>query len=88
MELHGRSGASMAGLLPLSYPVLESWWRLKGCPEPLHPLEVHALIELDRVILDLHSNNPKKRKTQEEDKVPDGDSRAQHLPWPVKKNGS
>lgn len=45
-ELHGRSGAHMSGLLPLSPVVLEAWARLSG-NAPLHPEEVEGLYRLD-----------------------------------------
>jgi hypothetical protein len=56
MELHGRSGAHMAGLNPLSYATLEAWMRLSGYT--LDPLEVQALIMLDAALLDRSEPEP------------------------------
>jgi hypothetical protein len=56
MELHGRSGAHMAGLNPLNYATLESWMRLTGYT--LDPLEVQALIALDAALLDRSEPEP------------------------------
>lgn len=50
-ELHGRSGVSMNGLAPLSYPVIAEWARLTG-RDP-QPHEVEALIRLDAELLAL-----------------------------------
>lgn len=48
-ELHGRSGASQVGLLPLSPSVLAEWSRLMGIT--LEPHEAQALMVLDAVML-------------------------------------
>jgi hypothetical protein len=48
LELYGRSGAGMAGLLPLSYTEVDAWARLTG-NDP-NPLEVEALMLLDAVM--------------------------------------
>jgi len=55
-ELVGRSGATMAGLAPLSYPTVESWARLMDLT--LSPLEVRALIALDAVLRHPDTDEP------------------------------
>jgi len=47
-ELVGRSGMGMNGLAPLRYSEIEAWSRLTG--RVLVPMEVEALIRLDRVL--------------------------------------
>lgn len=48
-RLHGRSGAGMGGLAPLSYGTIAAWSQFTGItPEPD---EVDALIRLDGVLL-------------------------------------
>jgi hypothetical protein len=47
-ELHGRSGASFGGLLPLSYTTIADWSRLTG--QVIRPHEVAALIQLDAIL--------------------------------------
>lgn len=74
MELHGRSGAHMAGLNPLSYATVDAWSRLTHTyPDPL---EVHALMALDAVLLG--SEPP----TEQEP-----DERVRDDAWPEKKHG-
>ena len=48
LELHGRSGVSMAGLNPLTYQTLDAWARLLE-RDPM-PHEVEALILLDSAL--------------------------------------
>ena len=48
-DLHGRSGAGMAGLAPLSYQTIDAWQKLTGTV--LTPLEVEALISVDGALL-------------------------------------
>jgi len=48
-QLHGRSGASMSGLLPLSPTVIQAWAQLSDVE--IHPWEVWALLYLDSVML-------------------------------------
>lgn len=48
LELHGRSGANMAGLNPLSYEAIDAWGRLTG-RDPM-PHEVEGLILLDAAL--------------------------------------
>jgi hypothetical protein len=48
-ELHGRSGASNAGLAPLSWTQLNAWIEATG--NIVHPWEKRALMELDAVLL-------------------------------------
>ena len=48
LELHGRSGAGMAGLNPLSYETIDAWGRLTG-RDPM-PHEVEGLILLDAAL--------------------------------------
>lgn len=72
MELHGRSGASMAGLLPLNYTTIDAWARMTGTD--IHPLEVRALIALDGVLL---SAEPE----------PEAEPAPRNDAWPERKNG-
>ncbi len=48
-ELHGRSGAGMSGLLPVSYQTIGEWSRLKRIR--LMPYEVDGLIAVDMAML-------------------------------------
>jgi hypothetical protein len=48
-EMFGRSGASMSGLLPLSFTTIAAWSELKGVS--VEPHEVDALIQLDSAML-------------------------------------
>ena len=59
-ELVGRSGATMGGLAPLSYPVIESWSRMMGVH--VNALEVRALVALDAVM-----RNPEPSEAVEHD---------------------
>jgi len=47
--LHGRSGAHMGGMAPLSYGTIADWSRLTGTV--IDPLEVEALIQLDGALI-------------------------------------
>ncbi len=48
-ELHGRSGAGMHGLAPMSYTTIAAWSSLTGnVPDAL---EVRALLALDAILL-------------------------------------
>jgi len=49
LELHGRSGAGMAGAAPLAFSTVMDWARLTG-NDP-DPLEVEALIAVDAALL-------------------------------------
>ena len=48
--LHGRSGASMAGLLPLSYTTVEAWVKLMDI-HYIEPYHIEALLVLDAAML-------------------------------------
>lgn len=48
-QLHGRSGAHMSGLNPVSYATIAAWAALSG--EHPSSLEVLALMRLDAVLL-------------------------------------
>lgn len=48
-ELHGRSGVSLAGFVPLTYETIDAWSRLKQVP--VTPAEVDALLLIDAVLL-------------------------------------
>lgn len=48
-ELHGRSGASSAGLAPLSWTTFKHWREETG--NVVHPWEKRALMDLDAVLL-------------------------------------
>ena len=65
LELHGRSGVSMAGLNPLTYQTLDAWARLTG-RDPM-PHEVEALILLDAA---LRPENGPKTDTDEPPEPP------------------
>ena len=56
--LCGRSGASMEGLSPLSFPALQAWSEMMGLE--LDALEVHALLALDAVIRRPEAGEPEK----------------------------
>lgn len=47
-ELHGRSGFGSVGVVPLTYPVIESWARLTR--RTVQPWDVDALLALDAVL--------------------------------------
>lgn len=49
VELHGRSGGGMGGLMPLSYSELRAWAKLRDIR--IRPHEVDALIRIDAVML-------------------------------------
>jgi hypothetical protein len=49
-ELHGRSGATLGGIAPVSYSVIEAWMRLKDIGL-LEPYEIEALVMLDATLL-------------------------------------
>lgn len=49
LELHGRSGASMAGAAPLAYSTLMDWAALTG-NEP-DALEIEGLLAIDAALL-------------------------------------
>jgi hypothetical protein len=49
MELHGRSGAHMSGINPLSYSTVAEWARLTRTD--VDTLEVRALMQLDAALL-------------------------------------
>lgn len=49
-QLHGRSGAGVSGLAPLSPTTIRHWRKELGLP-PLDPLEFTALITLDAAML-------------------------------------
>ena len=48
LELHGRSGVGMSGLVPLTYTTIADWKELKGID--IAPHEVEALLMLDAVM--------------------------------------
>lgn len=74
MQLHGRSGAHMSGLNPLSYTTIRDWAELTNqWPEP-H--EVNALIELDALLLGI-AREPE----------PEPEPAKPQSAWPEKKNG-
>jgi hypothetical protein len=56
LELHGRSGAHMSGINPMSYSEIADWARLTD--QHPEPYEVRALIELDSVLLDRDGAEP------------------------------
>lgn len=71
-QLHGRSGVSMSGLLPLSYTTIADWARLTDTD--VDPLEVDALMQLDAAML--YPEEPKE----------DGEPEVKPTPaWPTKK---
>ncbi len=77
IELHGRSGAGMGGLNPLSHTELRNWSDLTGWS--LDPHEVEALMALDSVM----RHPPKEEETKKEPVN-------EHAPrqvsaWPTKK---
>jgi hypothetical protein len=71
LELHGRSGVSMAGLNPLTFQTIEAWARLTG--RSLLPQEVEGLILLDSALRPV------------EEKKPDPDEPPVTPPWPTPK---
>lgn len=73
-RLHGRSGATINGLAPLSYTAIESWSNLNGILGLL-PEEVDALIYLDDILLGHESLEAEEAVVVERE----------HLPWPKKK---
>ena len=74
-ELVGRSGATMGGLAPLSYPVIESWGRLMGVH--VNALEVRGLMAIDAVL----------RNPEQPEEVQHDEPEARDDTWPEKKNG-
>lgn len=68
-ELVGRSGVGFGAIAPLSYPVIESWARLRDIR--LQPYEVRALIELE----DALRNPGKDEKEEETDEDPIRDTK-------------
>jgi hypothetical protein len=77
-QLWGRSGAGMAGLAPLSHTEIAAWARLTG-NDP-DPLEVEALIVLDRVLLE-----PDSAAEQTKEEEPQPIVRVEAPAWPAKK---
>lgn len=72
-DLHGRSGVSMAGALPVSHQEIEAWSRLSG--HVPNSIEVSAIRALDMVML-----HPSKAKESEPVERPAPS-------WPVRKGG-
>lgn len=78
LELHGRSGATMSGLAPLSYETIAHWSTLTG--RNPDPLEVRALIDLDSVLMGQYRDPDAKAPEPDEQPVRDD-------AWPERKNG-
>jgi len=70
--LHGRSGASIAGISPLAYTTIQAWMQLMDIGE-LQPYEVEALLTLDSAFL-------LEDETMQEEKPP-----AETPPWPKRR---
>ncbi|MFH1603815.1 MAG: hypothetical protein ABIH03_07905 [Pseudomonadota bacterium] len=75
LELHGRSGVTMAGLAPLTYETVAAWAKLRGVRPT--PEEVAALLVLDAELC--AGSAPERKKAQEEPKA--------QRPWPTRKPG-
>jgi hypothetical protein len=73
-SLCGRSGASMAGVAPLSYSQVADWARLMHIAPTR--LELQALMALDAVI-----RNPERTDEEEDEPV------RIDTPWPESKHG-
>jgi hypothetical protein len=74
-ELHGRSGAGMHGLSPLSYSTIAEWSRLKHIP--IESDEVDVLLMLDGILMHPDRGQPKQAETS---RVSAADAA-----WPTKK---
>ena len=64
LELHGRSGVSMAGLNPLTFQTLEAWARLTD--RCLLPHEVEGLILLDSALRPVEDKKPEEPEEPED----------------------
>jgi hypothetical protein len=49
IEMHGRSGVGMGGLMPVSFTTIADYSRLKDIQ--FRPHEVDAIVQLDSVLL-------------------------------------
>jgi len=78
MELHGRSGVGMSGLVPLTYEAILAWSALRGIRPT--PSEVHALIAIDSALLS--GGSEKKSNTTEAGSEPEPQPS-----WPERKPG-
>jgi len=76
-ELSGRSGIGLAGIAPLSYPVVEAWARLSDVR--LEPHEVRALVMLDDALRDPDLAGPA------EDEAPEEQPRPEAPQWPERR---
>lgn len=63
LELHGRSGANMAGLNPLSHEAVKAW-RFNMDVDPT-PMEVEGLILLDAALRPVADDEPKDEEPAE-----------------------
>lgn len=72
--LHGRSGAHMSGLNPLSPVVVAKWAELMDIS--LHPFEFEALLYIDAAMFESSS------KEKEDEEVP---RERVHVAWPERK---
>lgn len=56
LEIHGRSGVSMSGMVPATYSTVKDWAVLTG-RDPT-PDEVHAMLRLDGALLSGRPDEP------------------------------
>lgn len=79
--LHGRSGATMSGIAPLSYATVDGWIKLMDIQD-VEPYHVEALMILDAAML----ADPEKVEKEEEGFDDDGVVEPRvFAPWPEKK---